>query len=258
MPPIDVSSDESPSEDEMIPAKRPTPKTPREIRQPSPEEFMSDVIHEIPATKSISMKNAGGPEPMDEDNDVGDGSDEDDDGEEYVVENILDHRFDPEGVCRYLVKWKGWDRKSDLTWEPRAHLEEGANDILTEYHQKIGGKPVRREPVRRIRDEAFLNGPQSGGRRSRKSNSATGTPTAPEHRVDAWKPPAGSWEEHIQAIDTIEHDKRGLHVYVQWNDGRKSRHPTESIYKHAPQKMLHFYEQHLQFREGGAANGNDD
>lgn len=68
----------------MIPAKRPTPKTPREIRQPSPEEFMSDVIHEIPATKSISMKNAGGPEPMDEDNDVGDGSDEDDDGEEYV------------------------------------------------------------------------------------------------------------------------------------------------------------------------------
>lgn len=116
-------------------------------------------------------------------------------------------------------------------------FREGANDILTEYHQKIGGKPVRREPVRRIRDEAFLNGPQSGGRRSRKSNSATGTPTAPEHRVDAWKPPAGSWEEHIQAIDTIEHDKRGLHVYVQWNDGRKSRHPTESIYKHAPQKV---------------------
>jgi hypothetical protein len=28
-----------------------------------------------------------------------------------------------QGVCRYLVKWKGYEKKSDQTWEPIEHLE---------------------------------------------------------------------------------------------------------------------------------------
>lgn len=73
---IDVSSDESRSEDE-IPAKKPTPKTAKP--KPLGVDLMSDEEEEIPATKSISVKGAA-PEPMDED-DAEDGS-EDDNGEE--------------------------------------------------------------------------------------------------------------------------------------------------------------------------------
>lgn len=102
----------------------------------------------------------------------------------------------------------------------------------------MGGKPVRKVGgTRRARDSTSKT-PQSGTKgKGRKGDSATGTPTATEVVKDNWKPPSGSWEEHIQAVDTVEQDDTGLHVYVQWNNGRKSRHSTEKIYKHCPQKV---------------------
>lgn len=90
---------------------------------------------------------------------------------------------------------------------------------------------------RRARDSVSKT-PQSGTKgKGRKGDSATGTPTAAEARKDNWRPPSGSWEEHIQAIDTVEQDEGGLFVFVQWNNGRKSRHPTEKIYERCPQKV---------------------
>jgi chromobox protein 1 len=46
-------------------------------------------------------------------------------------------------------------------------------------------------------------------------------------------------------VDTIEQDDQGLHVYLDWNNGKKTRHPIEKIYRKCPMKMLRFYEQHL-------------
>ena len=60
-------------------------------------------------------------------------SDEDDDAEEeaddYVVESVLDKKVEvgkggkPDKTL-YLVKWAGWDRKEDQTWEPLEHLQD--------------------------------------------------------------------------------------------------------------------------------------
>ena len=41
--------------------------------------------------------------------------------EEYVVEKILDKKYDG-GVPYYLIKWEGWNDPADQTWEPAENL----------------------------------------------------------------------------------------------------------------------------------------
>lgn len=46
---------------------------------------------------------------------------EEEDGEEYRVEKVIKHRFDG-GEVEYQIKWLGYDKKEDLTWEPIENL----------------------------------------------------------------------------------------------------------------------------------------
>lgn len=57
--------------------------------------------------------------------DVDDEDEEDDDEEEpdeYRVEKILRHDFGADGTVLYQIKWLGYEKKSDLTWEPVENL----------------------------------------------------------------------------------------------------------------------------------------
>lgn len=47
--------------------------------------------------------------------------DDEEDGEEYRVEKVLKHRFNG-GQVEYQIKWLGYDKKADLTWEPLENL----------------------------------------------------------------------------------------------------------------------------------------
>lgn len=55
----------------------------------------------------------------------------------FIVEAIKKHMVDedvrvpgplgelanpPQGSLKFLVKWEGWEKKSDLTWEPEDNL----------------------------------------------------------------------------------------------------------------------------------------
>jgi hypothetical protein len=42
--------------------------------------------------------------------------------QEYKVECILKHKEDQDGVLHYKVKWMGFDKPKDITWEPAEHL----------------------------------------------------------------------------------------------------------------------------------------
>ena len=48
--------------------------------------------------------------------------DEDEDGEEYKVEGIEGHRFADDEVLEYRIKWLGYPKKVDQTWEPIGNL----------------------------------------------------------------------------------------------------------------------------------------
>ena len=64
--------------------------------------------------------------------------DQDEDGEEYSVEKIIEKRFDAYGNVNYLVKWKGFDDK-DNTWESIENLY--CYDLIDEFetnHEKNG------------------------------------------------------------------------------------------------------------------------
>ena len=65
----------------------------------------------------------------------------------------------------YLVKWLGWDREEDLTWEPLEHLQDpdGTCQALEIFEKKEGEKerlekekalPRKRGRPRKIEDEA--------------------------------------------------------------------------------------------------------
>jgi len=54
--------------------------------------------------------------------------------EEYEVEEIMDKRM-MMGKAEYLVKWKGWPKEEDRTWEPLANLAESMN-LVEDYERK--------------------------------------------------------------------------------------------------------------------------
>ncbi len=58
--------------------------------------------------------------------------------EEFEVERVLDYSW-----CRatnrglYKVKWLGWDREEDHTWEPADHLEGAAEKLKEFYYTRL-------------------------------------------------------------------------------------------------------------------------
>lgn len=60
----------------------------------------------------------------------------------YVVEKILDKRKF-KGVSHYLVKWEGYERTEDRTWEPCERLGVDIPGMVEEYEMKRGKKTVK-------------------------------------------------------------------------------------------------------------------
>lgn len=76
---------------------------------------MDDGPDMIPAKGKIPTKEEEAA--AEEDNE----DDEDEEGEEYRVEKVLKHAWDG-GVVLYQIKWLGYEKKADLTWEPLENL----------------------------------------------------------------------------------------------------------------------------------------
>ena len=52
----------------------------------------------------------------------------------YEVERIMDHRVDPHGRRRFLLKWKGYSHDDD-TWEKEENLN--CPDLINEYMRSV-------------------------------------------------------------------------------------------------------------------------
>lgn len=212
-----------------------------------PQTFDSDSEPEPVATKAAGDD----VEEMDEDVEEEEAGDDEEEEDEYVVEAIKDHKFEGKTLM-LLVKWKGYEKKSDMTWEPEENCA-GAKEVLEEYFKSLGGKP-KYSAASNKRSRPSTSGTPAASKKKSKTTSTNDSPAAVEE--PKWKPPAGSWEDEISAIDTIEKTEKGLICYIQWGNGKKSQHEVHTVYKKAPQRMLKFYEQHLVFKEttGGTNN----
>ncbi|RKF64414.1 Chromo domain-containing protein 2 [Erysiphe neolycopersici] len=191
--------------------------------------------------------------------------------DEYVVEKILNHVVDEEtGELRFEIKWEGYDKKSDRTWEPEENLES-ASKMLNEYLASVGGKDLiladwaEKKALAQSSKKGKKRGRRSGGksassqkrRRTSDSHPALTSPPA-SAKITRFKPPTGSWEEEVTAIDACEGTQGNMAVYLTWKGGHKSQHPLDQIYKRCPQKMLQFYESHLVFKTEGGDEDEDE
>ncbi|KAJ6442134.1 chromo domain-containing protein [Purpureocillium lavendulum] len=208
------------------------------------DEFASD---DEPSTNGNALNDDGAGAVGDEEDEEAEDLEED----EFIVEAIKKHMIDDDGSLKFLVKWEGWEKKADMTWEPEDNLLESAAEILEDYFTSIGGRDnIFEETEKAARGKKrgrASTGTTTATKRSRK-NGAGAHPAAstPPASAKKWSPPAGSWEDEIESIDACEDEGNGrLIVYLIWKNGNKTKHETSVIYKKCPQKMLQFYERHV-------------
>ena len=89
--------------------------------------------------------------------------------------------------------------------------DRGAKEVLEEYFESIGGKPQYAAPTNK-RSRPSVGTP--GTAKKKKTTPSNESPASTEE--PKWKPPPGSWEDEIQAIDTLEKTEKGLICYLQW------------------------------------------
>jgi hypothetical protein len=74
--------------------------------------------------------------------------------EDFIMEEIMDVSLFA-GNVKYLVKWEGYPRRKDWTWEPFEHFSEPSE--LWDFHVKHPLKP-KDDRVKDPRLEAELSG----------------------------------------------------------------------------------------------------
>ena len=52
-----------------------------------------------------------------------------------------------------------------------------------------------------------------------------------------FKPPAGSWEDHVDIVDMYRDEDGALMVYLTWKSGDKTQHAARQAYQRCPQKV---------------------
>ncbi|KAF5120902.1 Chromo domain-containing protein 2 [Metarhizium anisopliae] len=164
------------------------------------------------------------------------------DGEWYNVEKIKSHRINKERKLELRVKWEGYDRKKDLTWEPEESLRESVPEIVQAYFDSIGGRQKvhtqGRAASKRKNRPSVATAATDTKSVIRQENGTDPPETARSFATTSWKPPIGSWEDEIDRVDACEKESDGrLVVYLVWKNGRKTRHETSVIYQKCPQKV---------------------
>ncbi|KAF7719660.1 Uncharacterized protein PECH_004159 [Penicillium ucsense] len=201
-----------------------------------------------------------------------DGDEEEEDEEDvFVVEKILDHAWMDDGSFKLHVKWKGWDKPEDLTWEPESSLKSGAKQILDAYYKKIGGRPRKnaakpapkagpgrkRKSMNDVKESSTSVQPAESKRLRQKSSAPAAEESAPEPASEeeehdfSWTPKGKDWGSQLERVDTIIRDQetKSLYAFLLWKNGRRSRVELETCYDKCPRQMLEFYENHLVFKE---------
>ncbi|KAH7346318.1 putative chromatin-associated protein swi6 [Rhexocercosporidium sp. MPI-PUGE-AT-0058] len=231
---------------------------------PAPKVKQEKVKEKEKRGKSKSKTPIEEPEALEVESEKNDNEEDDDEElpeDEYVVEKITNHVVDEDtGEIKYEVKWEGFDKRADRTWEPEENLET-ASGILSEYLASVGGKELIMSAWEEKKAEAAgkkgkkrgrvsTGTHENGAKRGRKSKDHPASATPPSSAFAAdFKPPTGSWEDAVVAIDACEGSEGSVVVYLTWKGGHKTQHPLAQVYKRCPQKMLHFYESHLVFKK---------
>lgn len=120
-----------------------------------------------------------------------------------------------------MIKWLGYDKASDNTWEDEANCL-GSQQLLDTYWESKGGRPDLSKPgpgrKRKIQPPAY----EVVKHKKRDSSSVVEEDHTPlKNRVQkasSWKvPDDDDWDSHVARIETVEKTEKGmLLVQVEW------------------------------------------
>lgn len=120
------------------------------------------------------------------------------------------------------------------------NYSDGAQEAIEEYFGKIGGRPEKPTKKRKSMGAGAASTPDKPpAKRGRKAQASTnGTPET-EKTIPDWVPKSKSWDAEIKSIDTIIRDPgtENLYVFLDWNNGRKSKVSLETCYERCPMKV---------------------
>jgi chromobox protein 1 len=123
-----------------------------------------------------------------------------------------------------------------------------ATELVEDYYNRIGGRDFVHDEAAKELEKLKAGPPRKRGRASTSSAAAPKgkkvkadkhpANTTPPASLKDFKPPTGSWEDEIKAIDGVEERADGnMVVYVTWRSGHKTEHPLERVYRRCPQKV---------------------
>ena len=146
-------------------------------------------------------------------------------------------------------------------------MDRGAREALEDYWEKIGGEPKAQDKSKkkRSRYSNVTATPDKSAKKQKcqstkreikmKAQDDNGHPAGVAKPDDDWIQPSpdnGGWEDQVQVIETLEKDEsQKLWAFIVWNAKNKdgcfyrTKAKLSAVYEGCPQKMLHFYENHM-------------
>ncbi|XP_029113701.1 M-phase phosphoprotein 8 isoform X1 [Scleropages formosus] len=115
-------------------------------------------------------------------------SEQDDEGDVYEVEKIIDMRVQ-KGEVQYRVRWKNYTSDED-TWEPEAHLED-CREVLLAFRHRVAESKKDTVPVEQGQAVGSSAG-QTGHPQAAAPQGIVGTPQEQEKEEEVSGDPSGS------------------------------------------------------------------
>ncbi|CAF0869670.1 unnamed protein product [Adineta ricciae] len=179
-------------------------------------------------------------------------------GEEFVVERIVNHRF-RNGRKEYLLAWKGYSEEEN-TWEPHQNLD--CPDLIEEYENRLVQKSrYINEPSTSLKRKSSIDQTPMQNKRGRPPNDSLA------HRNYSKQQTSSVQSEEPSAFDRgFEPEKilgatdatGELMLLVQWKGtGEADLIPARICNIKCPQVVIKFYEDRLTWITSQQQTTND-
>ncbi|VIO88847.1 Uncharacterized protein BM_BM4730 [Brugia malayi] len=145
--------------------------------------------------------------------------DRDSEDDEYVVEKILDKRYNRRKKrIEYLIKWAGYDSESENTWESAENCESGSNDDGKKLSKSIKRKTDE------FKEELFS-----------------------EESSDNGSEEIASKRTKVDCILGVKKEHNEILAVVRFENGHHDVISTRVLASKCPKKLVNYYERSLKF-----------
>ncbi|MCP9263018.1 hypothetical protein DINM_006376 [Dirofilaria immitis] len=164
------------------------------------------------------------------------------DDDEYVVEKILDRRYNRRKKrIEYLIKWAGYDSESENTWESAENCKS-APEAIREYEENL--KKSARKYLLRSRPITKESGPNDGGKESSKSlkrkTSEIKKELCSEESSDDDNEEVKSKRTKVDRILGVKKEDNEILALVRFEDGHHDLISTRVLVSKCPKVIFIF------------------